>query len=1458
MNGLLLWQVQGNEEARSLSLARKELFSLLDRSTTNTNENAGQQEVPVQLQYVNLFDASHNNLSKLSGLVDIAPSAWWINLRGNKIADDSGLRPLPMAVGSLDLSGNPVSAEIERALATVHCLRLNLRPEDTLQQQQTSLGLMPNVWVLNDNFYTMTERIAMSALVAESDLQKSIEKSACLPAKSTGSHASGGSIAHSHKSLELGLESIDGTSNINVPEVEMKGEISDDVSAGGLSMTDDFPVVAASALLDTNPLLSWGLRLPGNREGAFLSAVHTFTPTAAYPLDHYRLDVLLEDYLEEAFLANANNIPYQGVDKKRYPVVDVFALICLPRQIMMDLLVFLTSSLIFPLPKALTEDVIIHMLVDYISPKAAIDLINMPSFAKTAINSMIRRVLYKEEEELRQYSTLLNKSVLAKPLHEMEEIQEYSGTSKGWKHLYACLEYLHTSVIVLEKILHKHNGGKMPNKPRVKPGPLTTVASASTSALHASTSSMDSVPNVNTDSVGLLHNSLTSYDSSATPLPHRFSSLEFQLLTVIPDIITATTPSSGSAHAVNTQWISLAARHTIVMFAKSDQCPNLMKPQISSKLQDTYFELLPILTAAKMTMRDLVDEDMYAYGRIDNDKAVSAEEWKQVEMQLASQQTTTMQMGLPDDDEDAAAVELQIQQNGHQRSRGKPKRLAILSGNALSFGTGLPRGDSDKLTWNQPDKVPSERTYDLWNDHRYRGEKGEERNAYRKLQQDQFMHLKKYADHARSGKSFGNNGTLTSMLADPIISFDHSGSNSIPKQMPVNQKKVLVTEELSLNSVIGSDDGEEQEKTDVHSPVQIGTSFIVQMPEGSTEIARALSIDGFPDENSQEFTDNIASNNNSPSPLMKGGGTSHISKSNPLLQHGLSEQGSTALTLDSRNSAERASVTSNRLDDSMVISAKVPPAGALTPEHALQQKKMMMSVRPTSPMGNVALSNARGSVPTATSPARTAVMISGFSANASRESKFLLASTSVAIENNRNASSPVNKLSMLHQAPVLIHPTSAGILPVPNYMNGDSMMIDLQDSIPYLEPNNGNGNGNGNRNGGDDDLSVSLASTSSESTYNPASSARNLLAEMGTLRNIRNLLIDDGAYKVPPIRLVSTNTAGTLGGNINGSRSDNPSTTFLTAPGASNRQNNEFYGSESQQSYNNNQYAVIGKNNREVETQFTNRNEEKPKEKIFKARQLDTILTSADLMKMKTNYANIFTAAEMPTKKGYTNNSTHHKGRDNVGSGAGQQLGMRQADTTFEGKPMSASWYPVPNKPTFTLAPERQDSIDQAMRALYGTEISLEQSPKVKITNKKKGQVTYTTAKLRVAQENKSKNTWASSSSSNFSVSQNSGKNPRYNPNSSQSVFQESVQVGIQPPPQEASMNNVNTSLQPSVKANIMHSSSNYNNDESSLDGTRENYYASNKLGLSKSFKVHQNTFESMVGFGNGLGSTFS
>lgn len=63
-----------------------------------------------------------------------------------------------MALGYLNLSSNSLPLESLRPLARTHVLELFLGDGRSTQERRRTLGLLPNLWVLDDEFVTAKER----------------------------------------------------------------------------------------------------------------------------------------------------------------------------------------------------------------------------------------------------------------------------------------------------------------------------------------------------------------------------------------------------------------------------------------------------------------------------------------------------------------------------------------------------------------------------------------------------------------------------------------------------------------------------------------------------------------------------------------------------------------------------------------------------------------------------------------------------------------------------------------------------------------------------------------------------------------------------------------------------------------------------------------------------------------------------------------------------------------------------------------------------------------------------------------------------------------------------------------------------------------------------------------------------------------------------------------------------
>jgi len=1515
LNGLVLWQVKGNEESHCLSLSAKDLISFVDKAQSLTNANAGERDPPVVLRHVNLLDASHNRIKTVAGMIDMVPSVWWVSLKHNFVTSSSALSPLPGALGSLDLSNNPVTSDALHVIAHMHVLRLYIDVGGTLAKDRETLALCPNVWAMNDNYFVHRERAEMEVAVSNTNIWKDIENRVIgngllgcdmnffndsvpdTPARPGFGQEGGGAELSVTASLELSAgqggplntaqdSAVAGVEGARTPPgsaqqlTRVKGSLAShdpiDIPTRPLSkgkagldhsIISDEMSVQSEVTINAHSFGNWGFRSQGNREGAFLAALHTFSPTSTYPIDYYRLDVLLEDYIDEAHQANASHIPYKAVHGQSYPVVDVMQVISLPRRVKMDLSVLLSVSIIIELPKVLVVDVAIQMLADSLSVTAIKDIVRLPSFAKTALVGLIRRVLQKEEAELAGYGALIDKSHISSrkpvvPVGPDGFIPTYTGTSEGWFHLYEVLHYLHKPMQELEKIMYKanHSIGKSPLSGGAANGNNKNTASysASTARMFQKSESLSGAGTNGSEanSVYSIDNSSQASQGSSLHRTYRFGSLEYQLLEVLPSIVTPTTPTYHAKYAQETQWINLAARHVVVLLAKSALCPSLTQAQVSVKAQRLYIELIPLLRLAKMTHSDLADVNDGGETSGRENVLQSVNHWEA--QQIAQREAELKRLSTSD------SVVLLLEDIQANKVH---KRSSIVDAGKLAFGAGLPRGAASKLAWKKEGKT-FQHDYDLWNDH-----KRPERRDLRLMQQVQAQGQKaadllKLRGHAKDqvlsppfkeGQEYRSEGSplLNSAKTEAHVQYIEGdlddlsvGSLSVTSSIVFNENTAYVTSH------------EYKDGSRINSKVLVSMPSSQNASLGMTEFRAAqhapLDLDKMNGDTEYKtmtdaFTDDIESPMHTRSHNMSGGeGFAHSMTDTPSLSPQSMLRGE---FIDMDDNMRPIDNHFTPIEGSVVSHFNVPAQEAVKPMSPsnllnIPRAKSLTDNRSPSPKMQQAINSV-------VSPSRSVNIINGFSANAKRESSFLLAPTQVALDRNRKAGNKsYEKLSMLHQAPVMVHPKSPGILPMPSVVPGSNKMISIK-SLPDFPGKFTYGTSGTITNV--DDGSVSVASSTSESTFTPAAAARTLLAEMGTLRNIRNLLIDDNAYRTPKLHL--------------NSRFD----TFSHFSQASAQHGME---SSAQDGYegNNAFLADTGDGNRSrfnhsmpndgaYQTMVSFATEKsKAAPKVFKMRDLDTILTSADLMKMKTQYNNIFVTERVDPNKGTTNNSSKNKGYTYGGGQVGQQPGMRAEEQTVDGRPLSASWYPVPKKTIFTLAPETKDSLDAAIKDIYGIVDTVDsmanrpasREPKIQ---KNANQVTYTTQKLRVRQpagakvpayiphpaaklekdvgrfrSNIYENNNATDASHRFAIV-------------STSKLAVAQRVPSLLPSAEANEINLGTHMHPAVKASVLYSADNYDNDDSSLEGMREVYSYVPKLGLSKTFKVKGNTQLSEVGF---------
>ena len=167
---------------------------------------------------------------------------------------------------------------------------------------------------------------------------------------------------------------------------------------------------AASSILEdsSGKNIEWSLDTPNRRVCKLIRAIQNCSPKAKFG-DYFRLEILLEEYLQEASYFNAfvqqinilNNSSHRHVEFM--PFVDLYALMLLPHRMRLDLTVVLTTSIMYHIPQALLRDALIATMAPHISPAEIDQLYVLPRFVKTALICLLRRVT---KHELLEWDTL--------------------------------------------------------------------------------------------------------------------------------------------------------------------------------------------------------------------------------------------------------------------------------------------------------------------------------------------------------------------------------------------------------------------------------------------------------------------------------------------------------------------------------------------------------------------------------------------------------------------------------------------------------------------------------------------------------------------------------------------------------------------------------------------------------------------------------------------------------------------------------------------------------------------------------------------------------------------------------------------------------------------------------------------------------------------------------------------
>ena len=522
------------KEIYVLFVKANESYELINCYLLESNEKSSTKEVIVPLlENISSVYLSRNLISEsaLEILWKQFPAIWWVDLSYNAV--ESLAIQLPLALGLLNLSGNKIDIEANLSyLSSLHILRLHLNiPEDMLSafdMSETAFVAikLPNVWVINDDYITKADKMKSKSMDTRIDIVVAI----ALP---------------SEKQCEDDSVITDNITN----QVSSSNDI-------GLSCTHVFANIHSSNLM---------------------RAIQE-CPLEGIVEDEYRLDILLEDYYQQAayfnhFAENNNMSHHSQHGRIKYmPIVDLYSLVKLPHRLRLDLTAVLTISLLMPIPKSLLRDALVIQLSNYISLADIEFFIKLPKFVKTALVSILRRISKKEKDDLGYYGHLKTKSIVDKDLKKKQ------------------IEFVQCSSLILPQLHYMSCEGFY--------------------FLRAIKAYLDAP---------LDYSKMKTNASSSEILPSskddEFTALELEILDKLPDIPNSACLSYQKKDDIpamkSMDWVSFAARHTVLILTKSPSCPPLTRVQRSKAKQDLYIDLLPLLRAASMTLSDL---DIHTYG----------------------------------------------------------------------------------------------------------------------------------------------------------------------------------------------------------------------------------------------------------------------------------------------------------------------------------------------------------------------------------------------------------------------------------------------------------------------------------------------------------------------------------------------------------------------------------------------------------------------------------------------------------------------------------------------------------------------------------------------------------------------------------------------------------------------------------------------------------------------------
>ncbi len=497
----------------------------------------------IELKNTCIVDLSRNRLTTLHGLWNIMPQAWWIDVSKNSINDFGPPSMIPKCIGKLELYGNSgITSDAISKLCTTHILRLGLKyiPNMLFKSHEECINYatrsLPLTWVINEEFIYVDSN------------DNNNKGSSDIGGGDFGIHINVNGIG--------GPSSFTGTPSLSGFLSPTRSLIMDEVGDDVLSVhsTQSTPQVMISYRNEETKLAKnnelWLDFSKNERESILLRVIQKF-PTDRRMREFIKLDILLEDYLEESRIFNrtvlANKSPAFNQIKK--PVINPTKFLKLDHSTRLDTAVLLSSTLMFKLPRQLYEESFSVLLGETFSLSEIKACLDLPPFVRTALVAIMKRITLREMSELDYLGQILPK------LHTEWNISGPEGlpaplfdTAHGFNHLFPIRKYLDRPM----------------NAPNEKEKEMQLKMAGHKSFKH-------------------------------------FSALENEIIAALPDVVTGNTIN---AVGIGNE-MSFLARHATLLLARAPACPTLTQPQTSYQSQKFYDEMQPLLKVASMRYADL-------------------------------------------------------------------------------------------------------------------------------------------------------------------------------------------------------------------------------------------------------------------------------------------------------------------------------------------------------------------------------------------------------------------------------------------------------------------------------------------------------------------------------------------------------------------------------------------------------------------------------------------------------------------------------------------------------------------------------------------------------------------------------------------------------------------------------------------------------------------------------------